>query len=192
MPLINPEDYDSYGDSEHISKPGGYSHRNPEGETAKAIAKEATANAKEKRIEQSSKKVANVIQNMVSGKKPHEIESAEQSYIDWINECLREKALSLDAGKDLEFENYKSGGPGGQHKNKGESAVRARHIITGIFATAEDNTEQAANKSDAISRVTDRLIDHLKDWRIILSGGDKSNNAKVREITQKDLDKFEK
>jgi len=41
---------------------------------------------------------------------------------------------SLD--RDAEVETYNSGGPGGQHKNKTQTAVRLRHIPSGVVVTA--------------------------------------------------------
>ena len=59
-------------------------------------------------------------------------------------------AFSLD---DVRFETAKAGGPGGQHVNKTESAVRAVHIPSGKSAFASDERSQLMNKRLALSRL---------------------------------------
>lgn len=48
--------------------------------------------------------------------------------------------------KEIEITFYKSSGPGGQRKNKKETAVKVRHIPTGITAIATEQKSQAQNK----------------------------------------------
>ncbi|CAM0883995.1 unnamed protein product [Alopecurus aequalis] len=48
---------------------------------------------------------------------------------------------------------FKSSGPGGQHRNKRESAVRLRHHPTGIVAQAVEDRSQHKNRSSALSRL---------------------------------------
>ncbi|MEA3560484.1 MAG: peptide chain release factor-like protein, partial [Candidatus Omnitrophota bacterium] len=55
--------------------------------------------------------------------------------------------------KDIRIEYYKSSGPGGQHKNKTESAVRMRHLPTGITAIATEYRSQARNRASALKRL---------------------------------------
>ena len=50
---------------------------------------------------------------------------------------------------DLEFETFRSGGPGGQHQNKTESGARYRHLPTGI--TAESRNERSQHKNRAVA-----------------------------------------
>lgn len=52
---------------------------------------------------------------------------------------------------------YKSSGPGGQKKNKTESAIRARHIPTGIVRIATESRSQSANKLRALDRIREAL-----------------------------------
>ena len=55
--------------------------------------------------------------------------------------------------KDIRFETMRAAGPGGQHVNRTESAVRAVHIPTGLVARAEEERSQSANKRLALLRL---------------------------------------
>jgi peptide chain release factor-like protein len=52
-----------------------------------------------------------------------------------------------------EVDRYRASGPGGQHRNKTESAVRLRHRPTGVTAIGEDSRSQAENKIHAVRRL---------------------------------------
>ena len=54
---------------------------------------------------------------------------------------------------DIEIEFYRSSGPGGQHKNKTATAVRIRHIPTGIVAQASERRSQHLNREIAMERL---------------------------------------
>lgn len=58
----------------------------------------------------------------------------------------------IDAG-DVRFEAFRAGGPGGQHQNKTESAVRAIHLPTGLAIVVRENRSQHRNRSIALQRL---------------------------------------
>jgi peptide chain release factor len=54
---------------------------------------------------------------------------------------------------DLRFETLRASGPGGQHQNKTESAVRAVHAPTGLVVVAREDRSQHRNKAIALERL---------------------------------------
>jgi peptide chain release factor len=58
---------------------------------------------------------------------------------------------------DVVFEAMRASGPGGQHVNKTESAVRATHKPTGLVATAREERSQVMNKKLALARLSGLL-----------------------------------
>jgi peptide chain release factor len=68
--------------------------------------------------------------------------------------CDEEVSLNL---ADVRFETLRAGGPGGQHQNTTDSAVRAVHIPTGLMTLARDERSQHRNKALAIQRIAEML-----------------------------------
>jgi protein subunit release factor A len=59
--------------------------------------------------------------------------------------------------REVVIEAFRSGGPGGQHRNVTDSAVRLRHLPSGVRVTAADSRSQARNKDTAFARLIERL-----------------------------------
>ncbi|MFD1331121.1 peptide chain release factor H [Methylopila musalis] len=55
--------------------------------------------------------------------------------------------------EDVRFEAMRAGGPGGQHQNVTESAVRVTHLPTGLSAIARDGRSQHQNRKRALARL---------------------------------------
>ena len=60
--------------------------------------------------------------------------------------------------KEVLIETYRSRGPGGQRKNKTETAVRLKHLPSGITVVATEHRSQAQNRKLAFERLRDRLL----------------------------------
>ena len=65
--------------------------------------------------------------------------------------------------KDFRIQTFKGSGPGGQHRNKVETAVRITHIATGISAESTDSKSQLKNRSTAFLKLAKKLIKHYEN-----------------------------
>jgi hypothetical protein len=58
------------------------------------------------------------------------------------------------------IDTYRASGPGGQKRNKTSSAVRLRHLPTGLLVIAEESRSQHENKAKALQRLRQAFVLH--------------------------------
>jgi peptide chain release factor 2 len=59
--------------------------------------------------------------------------------------------------RECEVETFRSSGPGGQHVNKTESAVRLRHRASNIVVTSQEERSQHRNKAICLRKLREKI-----------------------------------
>jgi peptide chain release factor 2 len=62
-----------------------------------------------------------------------------------------------DLLRECEVDTFRSSGPGGQHVNKTESAVRLKHLPTGLVVTCREERSQHQNKASCLEKLREKV-----------------------------------
>lgn len=71
----------------------------------------------------------------------------------------RKKVFSFTK-KDFKVDYYRGSGPGGQHRNKKDTACRITHIESKLASTCEVHKSQHQNRREAFHKLTKKLVEH--------------------------------
>jgi ribosome-associated protein len=88
--------------------------------------------------------------------------------------------------REVEVEVFRSSGPGGQHVNKTESALRLIHRPSGVVVISRDSPSQHRNRETAFERLVERLVrlNHVPKKRVATKP---SRAARQRRIEAKKI-----
>ena len=62
-----------------------------------------------------------------------------------------------DLLRECEVETFRASGPGGQHVNKTESAVRLRHLPSGVVVSSQQERSQHRNKAICLEKLREKI-----------------------------------
>jgi peptide chain release factor 1 len=95
--------------------------------------------------------------------------------------------------EDLEVDVMRAGGPGGQHQNKTESAVRMTHVPTGLVVVCRDERSQHKNRAKALRLLRSRIFEHREEKlhaersearKTMIGSGDRSERIRTYNFPQ--------
>lgn len=82
---------------------------------------------------------------------------------------------------------FRASGPGGQHRNRRESAVRLVHRPTGIMVVATERRSQHQNKAVALERLARKLVEkrRVRKPRVATRATRAAQQRRIREKKQR-------
>ena len=107
-----------------------------------------------------------------------EAQTGYEQYASWAS-------LSIDdLARDCEVQAFRSTGPGGQGVNTTDSAVRMRHVPSGIVVTARESRSQFQNRASCLRKLKEELARRARPRkkRVMTKPG---KAAKARRLADK-------
>src|SRR5216117_1878869 len=79
-----------------------------------------------------------------------------QAHCDLVNMIILPES-DEELLRECEVETFRSSGPGGQHVNKTESAVRLRHLPSSVVVTSQQERSQHRNKAICLRKLRKKI-----------------------------------
>src|SRR5437016_14261826 len=103
---------------------------------------------------------------------------------------LRPPPYALDREtleREVLVDTFRASGPGGQHVNKTESALRLTHPPSGVVVTAQDSPSQFRNRETAFERLAAQLarLNHVPKKRIPTRPGAAAKRRRIERKKQR-------
>jgi peptide chain release factor 2 len=103
----------------------------------------------------------------------------------WVYPVIDDRIIVEVDEKDIKVDTMRSGGAGGQHVNKTESAVRFTHMPTGIVVKCQSSRSQHANRAEAMQMLKARLYERelrIREEKATALNATKTDNAWGHQI----------
>ena len=84
---------------------------------------------------------------------------------------------------EVRLDTFRASGPGGQHVNKTNSAIRLTHVPSGVVVIAQDSPSQFRNKEIAFTRLIEKLkrLNHVPKKRFATKPTRASKERRIGE-----------
>jgi protein subunit release factor A len=89
--------------------------------------------------------------------------------------------------REVIVDTFRASGPGGQHVNKTESALRLTHPPSGVIVTSQDSPSQWRNRETAFDRLVAQLrrLNHVPKKRIPTRPGKAAKRRRIEAKKQR-------
>jgi peptide chain release factor len=88
---------------------------------------------------------------------PYRSSAGRKNWYVIAQRCELDTTRTVFAEADVDIVGCRTGGPGGQHRNKASTAARATHRPTGIVVVADTERQFSQNRRLALERIRERL-----------------------------------